>query len=244
MDCEYTIHVLEEEAYKLNPNLKKLVEVKYYKTTIPQFSHKPWECVPKWNIVPRGDVVVGVESDVIIWNTEQAYKYINECYDSKQILGTMAYEDHLEENDWINLFKDRNLQHKANNECQNGKTSPYYVNNAVVMMPNNVLQTFRNSLSKVIYGLADSHGCNKYFAQIATALSIVDSGLPHKASSPLMNYLESHFREPNNSAAFYHYNLSYGKMTNIQEIKQITECALRQKLMSLLVEPMFEMKIL
>lgn len=184
--------------YKINKNLKY-----------------PWWTSPRWNVVPKGDILIGLDSDIIILKPIKVF--LEETLKNK-ILGVIAERSPFETEShekWSYLFKLCGLnkpefiyKHKIKEV-----TCPYYINNGVVVMPIEYKEKIQAATEIAIKNVKEEIKENYFFPQIITTLAIQISKIPYDTMSNNYNTLESiPPNEPqdsiNSETVFYHYNRS------------------------------------
>lgn len=219
IDCHHTIWVQENEYKRVNYKLKTIAEVLPYKTSSELL--EPWAITPKWDIEPKGDVIVGLDADVMIWNKDSVIQIANDCLKNEKIYGTIGYVAPFDISEWIKLFSEYNLEDDFSYKYTNTlEKCPYYINNGVVMMPNKFLTDFRNCYKKWLFEVNKFHYNLYYMCQVATTMAIKESKLPVVAMSRYFNYTEVDNPELElDKAVFLHYNETRNQLPNIKNIK-------------------------
>ena len=222
MNCYFTIMVQKEEYGKATKYFKNIAEVLPYSAS-PKFA-EPWVWTPKWDIEPKGDIVLGLDSDVVIFNQKILLDFIKKSYEKKIIYGTIAYESPFSHDIWENLFNKYEMKDSFKYEFLKTNTpAPYYINNGVVIMPNDFIDVFRFYHKKWLFELNNNFYNLFYISQVATTFAIKESKLPHQNANRYLNYLESsHIHAENfdyNNIAIFHYNESKYCLSNLEKIK-------------------------
>lgn len=235
---EATIWVPNFEYDKISKELKNKVEVLPYDPD-PIFLD-PWGVTPKWDVKPRGDVVVGLDADVMVWSAKNCQKDFNLCYNQNSICATMAYKmpninfkNEWTIQDWENLSKKFNI--KLNYDywsIESNQKGPFYFNNGAVLIPKNLLNNFRNSLKYWLKEINKYYKDLYFFAQVANVFVINQLNLKHISMPNVFNYLEIFNREMKqiNDVSFLHFNYSRDFLINKKCINKIQNKILKQKL--------------
>jgi hypothetical protein len=208
-----TIWVHEKDYNQINAQLKRIAEVIPYQS----FSNMdlPWSSTPKWNIEPRGDVVVGCDADVMVWRKDLVLEAAKKCIEENAVCGTIGYAQPFPIEEWHSLFKDykipTNFDYKYTNT---GLDSPYYINNGVVMMPSKMLPAFRESFYSYLPSINERYKTLYYMSQVATTIAIYKAELKVKPMPRTFNYTE--VDNPGlpqlDDAIFLHHNISRNKL--------------------------------
>lgn len=233
MDCHNTVWVQESEYNLVSPNLKKIAEILPYKP-VSDFL-EPWTTTPKWDVDPQGDVVVGTDADVMVWNQELVVQAAEKCLKNNCICGTIGYAAPFDILEWNTLFNRYNLPDAFNYRYTNTQEkSPYYINNGVVMMPSTMLPKFRESYKKWLIETNKWHHNLYYACQVATTLAIKDAQLPVQAMSRLFNYTE--VDNPGTpllaDVIFLHYNRTRDELDS--GIEKISNSAIKDRFLKML----------
>jgi hypothetical protein len=216
-----TTWVQENEYYAVKPKLKEYVEVKPYRPdpALPW----PWACCPRWDIEPRGNVIVGMDADVAVFSCEKVQQYVDLCDKEQCIMGTIAYHNPLDNDQWQRLAAGVGIKLKFNhqtNYCRKEITDcPYYINNGVVMMPVSMLQDFRKHLREMLH-YVNRYYSDYYFPQVAVTLAVERMKI-RKMVMPLeFNCIEfCTQRHTQENSAFIHYHFDLTKPLDIHNIK-------------------------
>ena len=225
IDCHNTIWVQEHEYNLVSPSLKKIAEVLPYKPH--SYLLDPWSTTPKWNVEPKGDIIIGTDADVMIWNQNLVIQEAKRCLKNKQISGTIGYAAPISIFEWEFLFKKYGIEEDFKYQYTNTKEkSPFYINNGVVMMPSDMLFKFKESYQKWLLEINKWHYKSYYICQIATTFAIKELKLPTASMPRIFNYTE--VDNPNvpelEKAIFLHYNITREEISKggIDSIKNST----------------------
>ncbi len=218
-----TIWVHEKDYAAISPRLKRMAEILPYQA-IPGMK-LPWSSTPKWGIEPRGDVVVGLDSDVMVWREDLVLEAAKQCLADNAVYGTVTYIEILPESEWRSLFADLGLPQKFPFEYTVSKQpAPFHINNGVVMMPTKILPDFRASFYKWLPEINRRYPDLYYMCELATTIGIMKAELNMKAMPKTFNYVE--VRMPGlpdlKNVAFLHYNTSRKDPlnTSVQELRE------------------------
>lgn len=233
MNAHFTILVEEFEYEKALNYFKNIAEVLSYAKN-PEFA-SPWVATPKWFVEPKGDILLGLDSDTLVWNPSILLKYAEIAYQENTIYGTIAHKNPFKEGEWEKLFSQYKMKDNfIYNFHETGLPSPYYINNGAVLMPADLLLEFRIYLKKWLLELNKNYHNLFFISQVATTFAIKESGLPAKTHPKTFNYLEtgdlSNIENDIENIAIFHYNESKNHILNLSEIKLNL---LRNKLMEI-----------
>jgi hypothetical protein len=216
LDCHFTIWAQQHEIHLISNKLKNIAEVLPYQST-PEFRN-PWEITPKWGVEPKGDVVVGLDADVMVWRDDLVGEYAARCLEDQCVYGTIAYRPPFGAAMWNKLFEQHGMTDQFEYTCADGSglASPYYINNGVVMMPATLLSKFREYHRKWLPVVNAAFPKLYYISQVANTLAVKDGNIPVKAMPKTFNLLERHNRELEDidDTAFLHYNVTRGQVAN------------------------------
>jgi hypothetical protein len=212
-----TIWAQESEFAKVSERLKAAAEVLPYAHDPAMVL--PWSSTPKWGVKPQGDVLVGLDADVIVWRQDKVREAAELCLSENAVCGTLAYAPPFPADEWRSLLFYYGLEaqlpfHYSNTD----EPSPFYINNGCVMMPASLLDRFRDSFYKYLPELNVRYPGLYYMCQVATTIAILKAGLRVRAMPITFNYLENtNAGLPLLSeAAFLHYNSSRDNPFNAQ----------------------------
>jgi hypothetical protein len=219
LDAYFSIFV--PEGHDIGDYLfnKKNVEIIFYKKD--NNFNNPWEVVPKWNVIPKADIVLGIDADVLIINKKNILHWANKSLKNKAVVGTIAHLNPFKsDKSWLDLFEKYNMSDNFSYKYNDDSGfCPFYINNGAVLIPAEILDTFRKSLNKWIKELnATDIKNNFYIAQIATTLAIKESKINHIEAPKTFNYLEvfnTEKDEKNISIFHYHMSKEYFKIKTI-----------------------------
>lgn len=204
-----TIWVHENEYSAVTTELKRMAEVIPYRAI--DGMELPWSSTPKWAVEPKGDVVVGLDADVMVWREDLVLRAAEECLAENVLCGTVTYIEILPEADWRALFRRYSLPEDFPFQYTHSRqAAPFHINNGVVMMPATMLPAFRKSFYTHLPDMNRMYPGLYYMCELATTVAIMKAGLPVKAMPKTFNYVE--FRVPGlpdlKDVAFLHYNTS------------------------------------
>lgn len=224
MKCHNTIWVQKKEYAQISSSLKKIADIQIYELNNDLLV--PWSTTPKWSVEPQGDVIVGIDSDVMIWNQKLVIDAAKKCFENAKILGTIAYSAPFQKEEWEIIFKRYGMKDGFQYEYTNTKEkSPCYINMGVVMISKNLLFKFRESYNKWLLEMNKHYYENYYLCQIAAAMTIKELGEPFLAMPKTFNYLETaNLDVPDlSNVTFLHYNISRQKIKSggIDAIKNL-----------------------
>lgn len=186
-------------GYEQNPNLKY-----------------PWSVCARWNIFPRSDLIIGMDSDVVA--LKDLNPLLEQLKSKKGIFGTIAdafappilNTNNFSIEKWKELFNLAGINFpKDTYTTSSGKTgSPYYINNGVVALSSEYLPEMRIATKKMIE-MINSKCYNDYFiTQRATTLAAYACKVPLNVMPKEFNHLEFSYGQPNKNTYFFHYNVS------------------------------------
>jgi hypothetical protein len=240
IDAYFTILVTSNQYASAYRALKNFADVQHY-TPDPQFVH-PWVSTPKWDVKPKGDIVLGLDSDLIVWNTKNLKNYINKCFNEQKIFGTIGYSNPLTNGlTWKELFSEYGMIDDYQYVFQEDNTpAPYYINNGAVLIPSDMLSVFRFYHKKWLIELNKRTNYHFHVSQIANTFAIKESGLPHGSLPIYFNYLETSLEKNNlendyKKIALFHYNESKDKINgNLNQLNEINCEKLKYKIKNLI----------
>ncbi len=240
IDCHNTIWVQEHEYKLVRPSLKKIAEVLTYKPH--SYLLDPWSTTPKWNIKPKGDIIIGTDADVMVWNQDLVIQEAEKCLKNKRLSGTIGYAAPISISEWEFLFKKYKIEENFMYQYTNTKEkAPFYINNGVVMMPSEILPIFRECYQRWLLEINKWHYKSYYICQIATTFAIKELQLPVASMPRTFNYTE--VDNPNvpelEKSIFLHYNttreeIAKGGINNIKNAsikKRITQLIAKEQTM-------------
>lgn len=227
-----TTWVQENEHYTVKQRLKNCIEVRTYKPN-PVFPWA-WASCPRWDIEPRGDVIIGIDADVAVFSPQKVQEYVDMCHREQCFMATIAYSTPFDQETWQQLARgvgltlefnyQTNYCHKPIYEC------PYYINNGVVMVPASMLKEFRKTLGEMLL-YVNRYYREYYFPQVAVTLAVEKMGIPKKAMPLEFNCMEfcttKHTQE---NSAFIHYKADLTKPIDIT--RNISNELLKNKLLT------------
>ena len=225
MNCHNTVWVQKKEYDKIDPSLKRLVDVQSYEPNLDLL--EPWATTPKWDIEPQGDVIIGTDADVMVWNQKLAIQTAEDCLKSNQLFGTIGYAAPFAESEWKTLFDRYKMVDEFKYQYTNTKEKcPYYINNGVVMMTKEILPRFRKCYNKWLTEVNKWHYNCYYMCQIANTMAINELQIPVVAMPRTFNYTE--YDNPDTpeleNVIFLHYNVTRDLIGSggINAIKNLT----------------------
>jgi len=225
MNCHNTVWVQKKEYDKVDPSLKKMVDIQTYEPNSALL--EPWATTPKWDVEPQGDVIIGTDADVMVWNQELAIKTAEECLETNKLYGTIGYAAPFPKSEWETLFDRYKMRDEFKYQYTNTKEpSPYYINNGVVMMTKETLPHFRSSYNKWLAEINKWHYKCYYLCQVANTMAINELQIPVVAMPRTFNYTE--VDNPGTplleEAIFLHYNTTREDIAKggINAIKNLT----------------------
>lgn len=180
-------------GYKVNPNLKF-----------------PWSACARWHITPEEDLVIGLDSDVVV--LRDLNPLLEQMQTERGISGTIVCDDNFKINDWNRLFKLASLDYPQNSyRTTRGQTCPFYVNNGVLALSSEYLKDMRQA-TKTMIDLVNANYYNDFFiTQRATTLAAYACKIPLNSMPQEFNHLERCCGQPNKDTYFFHYNVSRDK---------------------------------
>lgn len=224
LDAYFTIFVENKNRKFVDKKLENIAEIVSY--TNKNGYRNAWDNMPKWDVVPKSKIVLGLDSDILFVNKDLLMNFVNKSLIKKSIIGTIAYEPAISNFEWKNLF----LKYKLPEddfcfEHGNGEKGPVYVNNGAILIPSLLLEEFKYCLRKWIKILSKTdYAENYFFTQIATTLALKDSQINFTPAPVNFNYLESNLHYKRNKTnidniALFHYNMS--KSFFVDDFKKI-----------------------
>lgn len=204
-----TIWVQDKDYQLVSPKLKRMAEVIPYRP-MPNME-LPWSSTPKWSVEPKGDVIIGLDADVMVWRPDLVLRAAEDCLRENAICGTIGYAEPFPLDEWRNLFKTYNIPENFPFRYTNTlRPAPFYINLGVVMIPSSLLKPFRESYYKYLPELNIRYPDLYFMCQVATTISIIKAGLAMKAMPRTFNYTE--VDNPGlpllQETIFLHYNIS------------------------------------
>ena len=234
IDCCHTIWVQRNEYDLIDPALKRIAEILPYDPD--PCLHEPWTITPKWDIEPRGDVIIGIDADVMVWNQKEVIRVATQCLKHDKICGTIGYGPPIEKWEWQQLFNCYNMNENYEYQYTNvEETCPYYINNGVVMMPKKTLPVFREYYKKWLFELNRWYHDCYYLCQIANTFAIKESQLAVVSMPKVFNYTEIDNFELSelDDTIFLHYNTTRDQIKDYG-IDNIENNEIRNRILSLL----------
>lgn len=240
-----TIFVLEKERNLIPKELENECEILTYKNNLNLIT--PWNSTPKWNVSPKGDVIVGLDSDVILFNPSELSKYIKLCDQNQSVCATIActnpfyYKNYKKfewtNDDWLRLADNMDIKMDFNYfSTQTKKSCPLYFNNGVVLIPCKYLDLYREKIkhytSKIVKFMGNEH---HFISQIATTFSMLKNNFNFIPMDKYFNFLETaNFCHNTNKIVFYHYNVSRDFFSNKKEICNLNNFFLKSYIQMLI----------
>ena len=149
IDAYFTIFMQEKDRKFIDKELENMAEIVCYKNE--NNYQNPWDNMPKWDLKPKADIVLGLDADVLVTNKESLLKFIEDSFYQKAILGTIAYESAFKEHEWESIFQKYNLKENFNFvQGKDNEKCPYYINNGAILIPSSLLDEFKYYLRKWI----------------------------------------------------------------------------------------------
>lgn len=169
----------------------------------------PWSVCARWNVVPKADLIIGLDSDVVV--LRDLNPLIEELQSKGGMSGTIGDGFvNFSINDWKELFDLASLEYpKKTYRTPRGKQGcPYYINNGVLSLSSEHLIDIRRSTKKMIELINTKYYDDFYITQRANTLAAYACNIPLNVMSKEFNHLEKFYGKPNKNTYFFHYNIS------------------------------------
>ena len=192
--------------------IKSRAEIIEYECN-PDLAYPWWTC-PRWDVKPKGDIVIGLDSDVVVLNPVQPF--LEESLAINKVRGVLGKNSPFEslESQWKTLFEICGVDdYEKYNHPHDGLECPYYINHGVVVMPLCHLERMRAFTKQAIQKVHSHIEYIYWFPQIITSLAIQMSNTPHELMPEKYNLLrpfvsEGYEKHIEPDTVFYHYSTS------------------------------------
>lgn len=177
----------------------------------------PWSVCARWNIEPKADLIIGLDSDVLVLRNLQPA--LEELISKGGISGVKGNGfDDFTIRDWKKLFNSASITFPEKTYktpetliSKGEEGCPYYINNGVVALTSEFLENMRKATKDMIDIVHKFAYNNFYITQKATTLAAYfckeKYNMPLNLMPKEFNHLEIFYGPPNKNTYFYHYNL-------------------------------------
>jgi hypothetical protein len=165
----------------------------------------PWTTCPRWDIEPKSELVVGLDSDVLAMSDYS--NGLKQCL-NYDVSGTLAHQAGLTLDEWKQLFEDANIEYppKLYPTLYDGTMTPYYLNNGLVALRSEHVEGMREQTKRMLKIINKRHHDLFYIVQVATSLAIHKLNLNRQLISETFHQLETRDPNPSDQTVFFHYN--------------------------------------
>jgi hypothetical protein len=211
-DYYFTVFIPNSDVIK-NRFIRLNTEIIKY-TPDDRFA-KPWTKVCRWNLKPKGNLVVGIDSDVVAWNDLNGL--MKNCFKfngmSARIAPFPQSAYHLKPSEWSFLFKNCKIEPNSfdcNYVNESNKKCIYYVNNGIITLSPDLVEGFKHEVNYCL-NIANEYFRNSGFLpQIANTLAIYKSQINKRVMNKNFNFVSLVDGIPNDETLFYHYGCGIG----------------------------------
>ena len=179
----------------------------------------PWSVCARWNVVPKADLIIGLDSDVVA--LRDLNPLLEQLKANKGMSGTIGngfappndYSDNFSIENWKELFNLASIDfpEKTYETPKKQSGCPYYINNGVVSLSSEYLLDIRKYTKKMIELINVKCYEDFYITQRANTLAAYACNVPLNIMPKEFNYLEVFYGKPNKDTYFFHYNISRNK---------------------------------
>lgn len=214
LDAFFTILVHENDMNEKSKAFSNIAEVQFYKSD-PDLANI-WTASPRWSVQPKGDVMLGVDADMFVFNKDIVEYYACKSIEENAIYGTIAFDKPFPKEKWDTLFEKYSFSDEF--KYKYGKagvgSAPYYVNNGAVLVPASISLEYQFYFEKWLTILNKDHKYLFCLSQIVNTFAIKDGNFEAKEASKFFNYIENGLNPKDDPSliGFFHYNVSKGKI--------------------------------
>jgi hypothetical protein len=196
-----TLLIPEKEKLTCQKLLDPSVNIVEYKVD-PIFKF-PWSSYPRWNIDSDKELIIGIDTDVIVCNN-----YLNDLlkYKNFNLSGKLAISNPLKMETWKKLFQ------KCNTEWPTriykyiyGEDGPLYINNGLVIMQSKYAKKMKECSYSILKIINEDVYDSIYITQIATTIAIHKLKLTYSIMDEHFHQFDFLNNKITDKTMFYHY---------------------------------------
>jgi hypothetical protein len=214
LDAYFSISIPKSDCSFFHKYFHNIAEI------VPYENELLWESMPKWNITPRAEIVLGLDSDLVLFNNLKLIEYAEKSLKEKAIIGTIAFEGPWKgKSEWnlisnkYNVLLDFIYRHHGNKQI-----CPAYINNGAVLIPADKIEYVNFYIKKWTDRLRQDYLGNYFFTQIVMAMVIADSKLNFIEAPIDFNFIERYIEVDKSfnfkNVALFHYHWSKNNFLN------------------------------